>query len=158
MSAPMKRLLLRAGRFVSRRMPRFQQMFSVIQQHVSGVKFEMSISPQLDKWARERSKELEKSVGLMKLYEGNKDPHSGKTGKPFVSGWFALTDTYWDDVWTRIKTGGYSLCEMNLRVDGLEIDPSPGGEDCWNPAKRQQLSILEADIRFLYDSPTSIRA
>ena len=133
-------------------------LFSHIQQHVSGVKFEMGISPELAKWASERSKEHEKTIGLMKLYEGNKDPHTGETGKPFVSGWFALTETYWDDVWMRIKTGGFSSCEMTLRVDGLELDSSLGGEDCWNPTKQQQLSILEADIRFLYDSPTTIRA
>ena len=123
---------------------------------LSDTLFEITVkSDGASAWKDTRPAGFESTVGTLTFYEPMSQSDSSKPGKPFVSGGFSVSDEIFEDLWERVKVRAASPCDVSLTVFGLEIDPSPGGEDYWNTEKQLILKVLDAMFRFSYQATES---
>lgn len=121
--------------------------------------FEINIlSDTASKWRETRTSEFEGTVGVLTFltYEGLPADETGEKGKPLVSGWVSVSDTMFEELWERVKTGAAISCAIWLEVLGLEIDPLGGmdssmPDDYWDVKKQPRLKILNARLSFSYE-------
>ena len=123
---------------------------------LSDTLFEITVkSDSASAWKDTRPAGFESTVGTLRFYEPISQSDSTKPGKPFVSGEFSVSDEIFEDLWERVKVRAASPCDVLLTVFGLEIDPSPGGEDYWNTEKQSILKVLTARFQFSYQATES---
>jgi hypothetical protein len=63
----------------------------------------------------------------------------------FVSGWFWLPESSYDEIWTQAREPHYDQCVLELEF--APVEPA-GGTVRWNTEKNKVASILSAGVRF----------
>lgn len=90
---------------------------------------------------RERSPEWEGSIGGLRY---NDDPVTEEKINSFVYGVFSVSDAVFEDLWERVKFGGFLPRAVRLTVLGLQ----PGLRDYWDVKKEPKLRVLSVELRF----------